>query len=261
MSDDSFLREVEEELRSEKLKAFWRRYAPFIIGGAVLIVLLVAANEGWKWWQTTTANSASESYYAALDLAEDGDLDGAQVAFQQIAAEGPDGYGTLARFQIAGLLAEQGDAEAALAAYDELASTLDNPRLREVALVSAAYIAVDNADVAAVEMRVGGLTGEESTLRNQAREAIGLAHYRAEDYEAARTQFEAIAGDANASQDVQMRAYLYLEQLAALGTDGPDAAQAPGAQMGVDVFEELGDPLAGTEDAVEPEGSTDASQQ
>ena len=84
MSDDSFLREVEEELRSDKLKAFWRRFAPFIIGGAVLIVLLVAANEVWKWYRTSTAANASDQYYAALDMAESGDVTGAQVAVERL---------------------------------------------------------------------------------------------------------------------------------------------------------------------------------
>src|SRR5690606_19951898 len=89
MSDESFLREVEEELRSDKLKAFWKRFAPFIIGGAVLIVLAVAANEAWKWYRNSTAAEASERYYAAIALADSGDLAGAQAALNAIASDGP----------------------------------------------------------------------------------------------------------------------------------------------------------------------------
>src|SRR5690606_8174532 len=128
MSEDSFLREVEEELRSDKLKAFWRRFAPFIIGAAVLIVLLVAANEIWKWWSSNTAATASDQYYAAADLAGQGDIEGAQAAFAELQASGPAGYATLARFQEAALLAESGDIEGAIAAYDALAASLDQPR-------------------------------------------------------------------------------------------------------------------------------------
>lgn len=217
MSEESFLREVEEELRSDKLKAFWRRYAPFIIGAAVLIVVLVAANEAWKWWRETTAATASEQYYAAIALANRGDLAGAEQALTAIVADGPEGYGVLARFRTASLHAEMGDHDTAISIYDGLSSALNEPRLRELALILGAYIAVDHLDLPAVQARAGSLTGEESALRNNAREALGLAYYKAGDFENARANFELIAGDFNAAQDIQIRAYVYLEQLASTG--------------------------------------------
>ncbi|WP_338607170.1 tetratricopeptide repeat protein [Pelagibacterium nitratireducens] len=219
MSDDSFLREVEEELRSDKLKAFWRRFAPFIIGGAVLIVLLVGANEVWKWYRSSTAANASDQYYAAVEMADSGDVAGAQAAFAELEASGPAGYGILARFQEAALLAEQGDPQGAIEAYDALAASLDQRRLRELAYILGGYLAVDHLDVGAVEQRVGGLTGEDSAMRNSAREALGLAHYKAGNLEEARINFEAMAADPNAGQDIQLRAFIYLEQLASTGVD------------------------------------------
>ena len=219
MSEDSFLREVEEELRSDKLKAFWRRFAPFIIGAAVLIVLLVAANEVLKWWSSNTAATASDQYYAAADLAEQGDIEGAQATFAELQSSGPEGYATLARFQEAALLLEAGDVDGAIAAYDALASSLDQRRLRELAYVFAGYLAVDHLDAAAVEQRVGGLTGEDSPMRNSAREALGLAHYKAGNIDEARANFEAIAADPAAGQDMQLRAFVYLEQLASTGVE------------------------------------------
>lgn len=261
MSDDSFLREVEEELRSEKLKAFWRRYAVFIIGGAVLIVLIVAANEGWKWWRASTANTASERYYAAVSLADQGDLDGARTSLQEIVADGPSGYATLAQFRIAGLLAEQGDPQSAIAAYDALASSLEEPRLRELALVSAAYLAVDHSDLAGVEMRAGGLTGPESPMRNQALEALGLAHYRAGDIEAARGRFEEIAADPNTTQDMQMRAHLYLEQLMAQGVDVSEQVLEPDQPMDIEALQdELGVPLDEFEESPPAEAPADVDE-
>lgn len=217
MSEESFLREVEEELRSDKLKAFWRRYALFIIGGAVLIVGLVAANEAWKWWRENTAATASEQYYAAIALAERGDFAGAEQALATIQADGPEGYGILARFRSASLHAEMGEHDSAISIYDGLSSSLNEPRLRELALILGAYLAVDHLDLPAVQARAGSLTGDESPLRNNAREALGLAYYKAGDFENARANFELIAGDFNAAQEIQIRAYVYLEQLASTG--------------------------------------------
>ncbi len=217
MSDDSFLREVEEELRSDKLKAFWRRFAPFIIGGAVLIVVLVAANEAWKWWRESTAATASDQYYAAIDLIDAGDLDAAQTELAALVEQAPGGYAALARFKQAALLAEQGQPEAAIEAYDDIAATAGEQSFRELARIMGAYLAVDFMDLAAVESRTEGLDNDLNPLGNNAREALGLANYKAGNVEEARAQFELIAADPGAAQDLQLRAFVYLEQLASTG--------------------------------------------
>ncbi|WP_404404736.1 tetratricopeptide repeat protein [Pelagibacterium halotolerans] len=219
MSDDSFLREVEEELRSDKMRAFWRKYAPYIIGGAVLIVVLVAANEAWNWWRASTAAAASDRYYAAVDLAAQGDYPAAEEALTAIVADGPRGYAVLAQFREAAVQSQQGDSAGALATYDALASSLDSQRLRELALLLGGYVAVDTGTVADVQTRVGSLNIAQHPMRNLAREALGLAHYKAGEYGQARALFEEVAADANASQDMQVRAMVYLEQLAAVGAE------------------------------------------
>lgn len=241
MSEDSFLREVEDELRSEKLRNFWRRYAPFIIGAAVLIVVGVAGNEAWKWWRSSTAANASDQFYSASALADQGDIAGAQAALNELAESGPSGYATLARFRSAALLAEQGDAEGAIAAYDALSASLSEPRLRELALVLAAHVAVDTADVGAIEQRVGTIAASDGPLRNQAREAMGLAAYNTGDLDRARSLFEDIAADPATPQELQLRAFLYLEHLASQGVaideqllSGQDEpVEAPGAELPV----------------------------
>jgi hypothetical protein len=48
MSDDSFIREVEEELRSDRLKGFWDRFGPILIGAAILVVVATA---GWRGYE------------------------------------------------------------------------------------------------------------------------------------------------------------------------------------------------------------------
>ncbi|UXN73227.1 hypothetical protein N8D56_20075 [Devosia sp. A8/3-2] len=38
MSQDNIFREVDEELRSDRMRAFWRRFAPYVIGAAIAVV-------------------------------------------------------------------------------------------------------------------------------------------------------------------------------------------------------------------------------
>ena len=75
MSD--VFREVNEDLRREQLKQLWSRYAVYIIGAAVLIVLVVA---GYQVLQSIASSRSAESgdrYQAAANLYLDGDLEGA----------------------------------------------------------------------------------------------------------------------------------------------------------------------------------------
>ena len=40
MAEDNIFREVDEELRSDRMRALWRRIAPFVIGAAVAIAMV-----------------------------------------------------------------------------------------------------------------------------------------------------------------------------------------------------------------------------
>lgn len=239
MSNDTFIREVDEELRGERMRTLWKRFGPFIIGAAVAVVLVVAVNEGWNWWQRSTAAQAADQFYAALELAEGGNAEGARAALEDIASSGNGGYATLARFRQAGLLASAGERQEAIAAYDALATSETNPRLRELALVMAAYLLVDDADVQAVNQRVGGLAVEGNPMRNAAREAIGLAQYAAGDAAAAHATFEQIVNDPLVDSDMRGRAQVYASQLVALGAADDETVAARAAALGTAGEEEL----------------------
>ena len=228
MSNDTLLREVDEALRSDRMHALWRRFGPYVIGAAVAIVVIVAVNEGWSWWQKSTAARSSDQFYAALELAEGTDIAGAQEALNRVVAEGSGGYPILARFRQASLLAQDGKTEEAIAAYDALATSESNARLRELALVLAAYLVADSGDVAAVEQRVGGIVSPANPMRNAAREAVGLAQYKAGDINAALSSFEAILADPLASRELSSRIQVYIAQLIAEGavSDTADAGAA-----------------------------------
>lgn len=227
MSQDNLFREIDEELRSDRMRALWRRFAPFVIGGAIAIVALVAVNEGWAWYTNSQSAQSSEKLYAALDTAESGDLAAATAALDTVVAEGSGGYPVLAEFRKAGLLAEQGDTAGAVAAYDALANTQSNQRLRELALVLAASLLVDDGTLADVEGRVGTLATQDSAMRRVANELIGLAQYKAGDFAAAQASFETVLNDPLTQNAARNRMAYYVAQLTSSG-----AVAAPEAEAG-----------------------------
>lgn len=239
MSNETIFREVDEELRGDRLRALWRRFGPYVIGAAVAVVLLVAANEGWSWWQNSNAARSSDQFYGALELAENGDIAGAQAALNDVVAQGSGGYPTLARFRQASLLARDGKTQEAVAAYDTLATSETNPRLRELALVMAAYLLVDNGDVSAVLQRVGGLAVPDNPMRNAAREAIGLTQYKAGDLSAAVATFGQILADPVVGQEARSRADMYMAQLISQGAAATPTDEAAAEAEPAEVVPEV----------------------
>src|SRR6218665_3098932 len=108
MSEDNIFREVDEELRSDRMRALWRRFAPYVIGAAVGVVAIVAINEGWTWYHSNNAAASSDELYAAFDLIDGGDLAAAQAQLDPLAANGSGSYPVLAQFRKAGVLARDG---------------------------------------------------------------------------------------------------------------------------------------------------------
>jgi hypothetical protein len=65
MSNDTLLREVDEELRRDRMRKLWRQFAPYIFGAAAAVILLVAGYEVWRWWSGRNAERSSDQFYAA----------------------------------------------------------------------------------------------------------------------------------------------------------------------------------------------------
>jgi hypothetical protein len=227
MSNESFITEVNEELRSDRARKLWRTYGPWVIGACVAIVLAVAGNEGWSWWQSSNSSRSAQQFYDAQALVEGGDVAGAQLALGKLESDGSSGYPLLARFREAGLLVRDGKVAEAVAAYDALATGQEDRNLRELALVLAGYALVDGGDVAAVEQRLGSIAATpDSPLRNAAREALGLVKYQAGDLAAAVVEFDAAINDPSTSQELRTRVEIYRNQLVAQGAPEPVADTA-----------------------------------
>jgi hypothetical protein len=132
MSNETIFSEVDEELRRERMRKLWRQFGPYIIGAAVAVVIAVGLNEGWQWWQNSNAARSSDQFYAALELAEAGDVAGAQTALDGVVASGSGNYPLLAQFRKAALLGaleaigltqyKAGDINGALSTFETIAA-------------------------------------------------------------------------------------------------------------------------------------------
>ena len=219
MSDDSFIREVNEELRQDQARALWDRYGPYAIALAIVVVLATGAWVGWEYWTERRANASGDEFSQALTLAEEGNHTEALAALTRLEEEGFGSYPILARMRAATVLAQQGDAQAAVAAFDEVAAdTSVMDPVRDMARLRAALILVDTGSYADVSARVEGLAADTDPLRHAAREALGLAAWKEGRSADALRLFEQIAADEAAPRNTRERANLMSELIRGSGT-------------------------------------------
>jgi hypothetical protein len=208
-------REVDEEVRREKLQQLWERHSNLIVSLALLVVLAVAGWRGYEWWEGKKAAESGARFEAAITLAESGKQAEAQAAFAKIAQDGSSGYRILARFREAAETAKTA-AAAAAELYDALAadSSLDRA-LRDLAAVREGLILVDTAPLADMTAKLEPLTTADRPFRHTARELLALSAWRNGDSAAAKRWLDLIATDAETPAGIRAR----MEVLMTLSND------------------------------------------
>jgi hypothetical protein len=223
MSD--IIREVDEELRRERMMKLWDRYGIYVVAAATLLVLAVGGWRVWEWYSAREAARASVQFESAIALGNEGKRVEAESALNALAKDGTFGYRLLARFRAASEAAKA-NRENGVTAYDALAAdTSLEDVFRDFARVQAALLLVDSASVAEIKTRMEPLITPSSAFRNSARELIGLAHYRVGEREAAAKQFAAIVADPDAPPSMRNRAQVLAALLAGeMGRSAPGTA-------------------------------------
>ena len=238
MSDDSFIREVNEELRQDQARALWERYGKILIGVVILVVLGTAAIVFWRDYQEKQAARSGDRFLAAIEKADEGDRDAALVELQALQTEGAGEYGELARFKRASVLADEGSTNEALQLFDEIAADGGAPEtLRDFASLRAGYLLVDQNDYNAVAQRVERLANDNNSLRFSAREALGLAAWKAGRADDAQKLFQGISDEAAAPGNLKRRANLMLELIASGASANDGLAQGESTAPAQDASE------------------------
>jgi hypothetical protein len=225
MSDQSFLREVDEAVRQERYRALWDKYGLYVLALAVLTIAGVAGYNAWNYWRQSEAQKAGAEFTQALSL-DEAESAKAKEMLDALAKKGPAGYRVLARFHLAAADAKAGKIDEAVAAYDALAKDSSVDRiLQGSAALQAAALRIDKADFAEMERRVKPLIDSNSAWRYSARELLGLSAYKQNDMREAERQFSALLADQGTPRSLRERADMMLALI--LGTPQTLSSTAP----------------------------------
>ncbi|MDY6407701.1 MAG: tetratricopeptide repeat protein [Pseudomonadota bacterium] len=193
-----FEREVDEELRQERLANFWKKYKFVIIGGVICIILSTIAHEWYGSWQQKIRQAESDQLEEALIASVKGNEAEALTQLKHLGKVGKTGYRYIAQLEEIGLLFKQGNREQALSMLEAFSHDEKAPRsLRDVAVISYVGHQLDNGDVAQLKKMITPLTqGSSTAFYGQAIELLVRLHLRSGDKTTAKALInEAIASD------------------------------------------------------------------
>lgn len=223
-NDDSFIREVNEELRSDQMKGAWRRFGRYIIAVAVLIVLGTIGKVAYEYWDSNQSSGAGDQFLAAMKLADENKTDEALAALDKLEKEGHGAYPVLARMRAATVLAQKGDNTGATSSFQEIAKDKSVPAaVQDAAKMRAGWLLIENGTYEQVSAAVEEMAVPGNAFRHSAREALGLAAYKAGNMAQARQWFQSIVDDVDSPRGVANRAHMMLDLITASG-------KAPAAQ-------------------------------
>lgn len=215
---DSFIDEVTEEVRRDRLFALFRKYG--WIG--VVVVLGIVGGAGWTEWQRTQAEAKAEAFGdAVLDALDLGAPEDRVAALGAIPTDG-------AQSSVLQLLLASdpvGDREATLTALEALANDATQPAsYRDLAVLRRVVVA--GADLPLVERRAAldPIAAPGRPYRTMALEQMAYLLVEENRTDEAITALTALLTDQEAPGGVRSRAQ---EMIIALGGEVAPAAPAP----------------------------------
>ena len=218
-SGETFLREVDENLRRDQLQDIAKKYGVWIIAG---VVLLLAAVGGWIYWQDRQENAAAQDSEVLAQIYADigaGRVANVPQRLDALAVESDGALKASAMLARAAVAVEQNDRAAATAKFNQVAADEDLPQpYRDLGLIRATAMEFDTIRPEQVIARLKPLTKPGNPWFGSAGELTAMALIKQGKKLEAGRLFAEIAADQQVPESIRARSV----QIA--GTLGVDAS-------------------------------------
>lgn len=212
-TSESFIREVDENLRRDQAEAVFKRYGTWIAVGALLLLAAVGAFLFWRNSQVEKVAAGSEQFAAILaDVGAGKNSNDVAQRLETLAGEQGGSLGGSARLTRAALALEKSDRAAAIAQYRQVADDKSAPQaVRDTATIRLTQLEFDTLQPQQVIDRLAPLAVKESAWFGSAGELTALALIKANR----RREALALLGGIAAAEQVPATIRARAEQLAA----------------------------------------------
>lgn len=228
--DESFLREVDENLRRDQAADFAKTYGKWLIAA---VILMLAAVGGWLYWQDRqqreTAAQTEELMGIYNDIAT-GRTRQAQIRLAPLKDSGNEIVSALALLTEAAMALDRNDRNAALTNYRALAEDDGMPEsYRNLSLIRATALEYDSIKPEEVIARLEPLTKPGSPWFGTAGEMTAMAYLKQGQKEKAGRLFAAIAADRQVPETLRNRAVQVAATLGVQASAAPNQPAQPGS--------------------------------
>jgi len=220
IDNETFYREVDEELRRDQLLGYWKRYGKLMIAG---VILFIAAIGGVIWWMNQrelNAGTRGETLVTAFEDIAAGKKGDAQKKLDALSKSGVEGYRVASLLTQADMASDANQPDKAIALFRQVAEdqSVAQP-YRDVATVRMVALQFDTLPPQQVIDRLKPLAVPGGPWFGSAGEMVASAYLKLNRPQEAGKLFAAIAKDKKVPDSLRSRA----QQMA--GSLGVDAIQ------------------------------------
>ena len=202
---DAFIKEVDEDVKNDNLKAMWDKYGLYIVILVVASLTLAVSFESIKAWKLKRDQAATNTYISTIEMKNNGKLEESLLMLRKISEDGSGIYRDIAKLQTVNILLEQGKVEEAV---EELKAIVANEKinqsLRAASRLKLVSLQFDNFTSAEINELLQPLEND-AEWKPYAAEFIAMAAIRDNDIEKAREIYSEIVTLPNLSDELRAR--------------------------------------------------------
>ena len=218
---ETFVREVDENLRRDQVRDFFKKYGNWLI---VAVVLFLAASGGFIWWKQHQVQQSEADVEQLAQIYKDigtGNLSKAPQQLDQLSKDGSKAVRASALFARAALAIQQNDVKLATNTYKAIADDSGLPKpYRNAALIRLTALQFDELQPQEIISRLQPLAKTGEPWFGSAGEMTALAMVKQGRRQEAGQLYAAIAKDTSVPETIRARA---MQVAGSLGVDASSA--------------------------------------
>ena len=207
-STDILFQEINEEIKNEKIMAFWKKYGLYALILVVVALTIAVSYESIVAWKNKKAQTWSDAYAYAFNLQIQGNYDKSIAVFQEMADENDGIYRDFSLLQIANIYLEQDKVNEAMTTLQKIIDNDDaNPNLKNVALIKLVSYKLENAPAEEINKLLEPIINANNVWTNVALELKAMLAIRENDLATAKDLYSQILNSgANLQESMKTRA-------------------------------------------------------
>lgn len=222
-TNETFLREVDENLRRDQLRDFLRDNGRWLIAA---VVIFLAASGGLIWWKQHQVERHERQVEKLAQVYKDvgsGSIGQAPQQLDELSSDGSKAVSASAQFARAAVALQQGDTKLATATYTSIANDDGLPQpYRNAALIRQTALQFDQLKPEEVISRLAPLAKQGEPWFGSAGEMTAMAMMKQGNNRQAAQLFAAISRDQTVPETIRARA---VQVASSLGVDAGTAAR------------------------------------